>query len=186
MSDQTAFVRFAGSKEAAHLAILAAYEQAKTLIELGGRVRVEVSEVEDELSIKQRKFFHGPLLGQIAEQVRMPDGTRYVAEIWKEHLKNLFIPDKWLSEKRLRVVTDKTTGEVKTVLRRVRMKKRKSTEDFGVKGYSNFIDQCIAYAATEWRVEFRFLADEREEVRYVAPARKPRQQAATQQEETHV
>ncbi len=54
------------------------------------------------------------------------------------------------------------------------MKRRKSTEALSIKGYSDFLDRCIAHATTEWNVQFRFLAEERDAVRYVAPARKPR------------
>lgn len=175
MIKQTTLVRFVSTKEHAHAEISAGYEQAKLLIALDKRVRIEVCEAEDELTIKQRGFLHAAVLPQIAEQVRMPDGTRYVAAIWKEHLKELFIADKW-DMVRLPFVRDRKTGAWKPSSKKVPVKRRKSTEDLSIRGYSDFIDKCIAHATVEWGVTFRFIAEEREAVRYVKPARKAAQQ----------
>ncbi len=44
-----------------------------------------------------------------------------------------------------------------------------STEELGVKAYSQLIDEAIAMATTQWGVEFRFLIGERDAVRYPPP-----------------
>lgn len=177
--NDTTLIRYAGTRELAHAAAKAAYEHAQTLIALDKRVRIQVSEAEDELTIKQRGFLHAAVLPQIAEQVRFPDGTRYAPAIWKEHLKDLFIPDKW-DMVRLPFVKDRKTGLWKPSTKKVPVKRRKSTEGLSVKGYSDFIDKCIAYATTEWGVHFVFVAEEREAVRWVA---QPRKKATRQPEE---
>ena len=178
MSD-TALIRFCGTRESAHLAARDGYAQAQLLLADGKRVRFEVTEAEDELTIKQRGFLHAAVLPQIAEQVRMPDGTRYTPKVWKTHLKDLFIADKW-DMVRLPFVRDRKTGEWKASAKKVPVKRRKSTERLSVKQYSEFIDKAIAHATMEWGVQFRFIAEDREEVRYVAPPRKVR---ATELEE---
>lgn len=169
--NDTTLIRYCGTRESAHQAATDGYMQARLLIDQGKRVRFELAEAEDELTVKQRGFLHAAVLPQIAEQVRMPDGTRYVAAIWKEHLKDLFIPDKW-DMVRLPFVRDKKTGEWKASKKKVPVKRRKSTEALSIKGYSDFIDKCIAHATVEWGVVFRFIAEEREAVRYVPPPRK--------------
>jgi hypothetical protein len=175
--NDTTLIRYAGTPEAAHAAILAANVQAKTLVRMERRVKITVEEAEDELSVKQRGFLHAAVLPQIAEQVRMPDGTRYVAAIWKEHLKDLFIADKW-DMVRLPFVKDRKTGQWKPSTKKVPVKRRKSTEGLSIKGYSDFIDKCIAHATVEWGVHFVFITEERDAVRWVAQPRKvkPREQ----------
>ena len=51
---------------------------------------------------------------------------------------------------------------------------RQSTEDLGVKAYSEYIDKVIAHAATEFGVEFDLDEQERDGVRY-RPATRKRQ-----------
>lgn len=159
------------TRERLHEVITAGYLRGKMLLADGKRVEVSVREVEDEITIRQRGFLHAAVLPQIAEQVVMPDGTRYTPAIWKTHLKELFIPDRW-DMVRLPFVIDRKTGAWKPSKRKVPVKCRKSTEDLSIKGYSDFIDKVIAHAATEWGVVFRFLAEERDAVRYTPPARK--------------
>jgi hypothetical protein len=172
-----AVTRFVGSREGAHEASIAMYQHAQLLIGLGKRVKFMVDEAEDELSVLQRGFLHAAVLPQIAEQVRMPDGTRYVAAVWKEHLKDLFIADKW-DMVRLPFVKNRKTGEWKPSSKKVPVKRRKSTEALSIRQYSTFIDQCIAHASSEWGVVFQFRAEERDAVRYVAPPRKVKQREA--------
>lgn len=183
MGENTTLIRFAGTREQAHAAITAGYEQAKTLIALEKRVRVTVEEAEDELTIRQRGFLHAAVLPQIAEQVRMPDGTRYIPALWKEHLKDLFIPDKW-DMVRLPFVKDRKTGQWKPSAKKVPVKRRKSTEGLSIKGYSDFIDKCIAHATVEWGVRFHFIAEEREAVRWVAQPRAARKKQKQPEEAT--
>jgi uncharacterized protein (UPF0216 family) len=159
------------TREGAHRVATLAYENARMLIADGKRARIRTEEAEDEITIRQRGFLHAAVLPQIAEQVMLPDGARYTAKVWKEHLKELFIPDRW-DMIRLPFVLDRKTGKWKPSKRKVPVKRRKSTEDLSIKGYSEFIDRSIMHAAAEWGVQFRFIAEERDAVRWSAPARK--------------
>lgn len=157
-------------REAAHAAANRAYQHAQALLADGKRVRITAGEDEEDLSIRQRGFLHAAVLPQIAEQV-VVGGIRYTPQTWKEHLKDLFLPAKW-DMVRLPFVQDRKTGEWKPSRKKVPVKRRKSTEELSIKGYSDFIDKCIAHAASEWGVVFHFIAEERDAVRYVAPTRK--------------
>jgi len=138
------FIVVVSTPEANKDAFQAAYARAKSLIADGKRVQITVTEDTDDVSNKQRRFLHGPVLTQIAEQVQV-DGRRYEAAVWKEHLRRQFLPDAWKDGKRMRV----------------------STEDLGVPGYSQYIDRVIAYATTEWGVAFQFNEHERNAVRHL-------------------
>lgn len=116
---------------------------------------VLLCEWEDDLSARQRRFLHGPVLGQISEQARGEGGQRYHMQVWKELFRSQFLGSKW----------EMVNGKP--------IELRVSTEDLGVKAYSEYIDKVIAEAATTWGVEFRFQIDEREAVRW-KPARQRR------------
>lgn len=193
-SADTSTLLFAATQDARHATLLRANEMARAMVERAMAKQASAKPDEDgvlpetdalfialgvaerDITAKQRGFLHAAVLPQIAEQVRMPDGTRYVAHVWKEHLKDLFIADKW-DMVRLPFVKDRKTGAWKPSKKKAPVKRRKSTEDLSIKGYSLFIDQCIAHATTEWGVVFRFDADERESVRYVKPARVAKKEA---------
>lgn len=177
-----ALSRIVATPQAAHAAVSEGYQLAKQLLADGRRVRVTVAEDEDDITILQRGFLHAAVLPQIAEQV-VVNGIRYTPQVWKEHLKDLFLPDRW-DMVRLPFVQDRKTGLWKPSRKKVPVKRRKSTEGLSIKGYSDFIDKCIDHAASEWGVQFRFIAKEREAVRYVAPPRKPRQTSPQPQAET--
>ena len=164
MHDQE-FRAVAMTKEQAHAGVMQAYAHAQALLANGERVVITAAPLVESISTRQRGFFHAAVLPQISEQVRI-GGERYTADIWKEHLRRLFLPDTWEMRK--------LPGANRATPVRV----RSSTERLGVKGYSEHIDKVIAHAVTEWGVEFRFDASEREAVRYVAPRRK-QQEAAT-------
>jgi hypothetical protein len=162
----------AGTREALHAAVTKLYEGAKRRVEQAGdRVDQETGEVtprvwrlvfaeaDDDITAKQRGFFHAAVLPQIAEQVRV-DGERYTAEVWKEYFRKLFLPD--------RFVMRRLPGHKRATPQRVRV----STENLGVKGYSEHIDKVIAHAETEFGVAFVFDRQEREAVRYRRPARR--------------
>jgi hypothetical protein len=172
----------ATTKEGAHAAAMNGYRFAQTLLLNGQRVRFTVAEAQDDITVKQRGFLHAAVLPQIAEQVRV-GGELYVTAVWKEHLKDLFIKDRW-DMVRLPFVKDRKTGLWKPSSKKVPVKRRKSTEELGIKGYSDFIDKCIAHATVEWGVQFVFDADEREAVRYRAPVRKARARVSEMQEAT--
>jgi len=145
------------TREGAHVAITRAYDIAKGLIADGRRVRITVDEDNDPVSVKQRRFLHGPVLEHISHQV-VVGGQRYVMDVWKEHFRKEFLGFRW--------ECIKMPGDKRATPRRI----RNSTEELGVKKYSDYIDRVIAHATTEWSVAFRFDAAEREAVRYRAPA----------------
>jgi hypothetical protein len=153
MNDATEFV--VASKEAAYQAARDCYAQAQALLLDGKRVRMTVAEEQDSLSARQRRFFHGPLLEQVSAQVCV-EGRRFTRDVWKRYFKDRIL------ERKPRYEMVRLPGYKRAVPRRQPW----STEELGVKAYSAFIDECIAIAATDFAVEFRFLVGERDAVRY--------------------
>ena len=153
----------------------AIYRAGEALIAAGKPVRASVSEDEDTLTLRQLRFIHGPVLKQISEQVRV-NGVQYTKEVWKEHLKDLFIPDRW-EMVQAPFVRDAKTGAWRPSKRKVPRKVEKSLKSLGVRRCSEFIDQVLAHAAVEWGVEFVFVFEEREAVRYRPPKSKAKQPA---------
>ena len=146
------------TREDLHSAITAGYTRGKALIADGKRVVVTVAEDEDALTTLQLRFFHGPVLSQLSEQATV-DGRRYTREVWKRHLKNVILEREPVFKEMLLI--GKTEPEPVRIWWSLR--------DMGVKRMSKFIDEVIAMAMTEWRVEFRFLVGERDAVRYPPP-----------------
>lgn len=152
------------------------YRAGEAMIQAGQRVHVTLGEDQDTLTLRQLRFFHGPVLQQISEQV-VVGGVRYAREVWKEHLKDLFIPDHF-EMRRAPFVRDARTGAWRPSKRAVPVRRPKHISELGVKRCSLFIDQVLAHAATEWGVEFVFEFDEREAVRYVPPRSKQKRKDA--------
>lgn len=176
LHDTDTVLYFAPTQEARLQAMRRANEQASVLVaqaladgEPERRLRVVVGIDQEDMTVKQRGFLHAAVLPQISEQVRMPDGTRYVVAIWKEFFRKLFLPDRF----ELRAVPrwDAALGRLVQPKRATPQRVRVSTEDLSIKQYSNYIDQVIAHATTEFNVAFRFIAEEREAVQW-RPARK--------------
>jgi len=159
MSD-VEFRAIALTRHAAHEAITRGYEHAKAMLDNGGSVLITVGPAIEPIGIQQRKFFHGPVLNQISEQVRV-NGERFTTDIWKRHLKNVIL------EREPKYEMVKLPGAKRATPRRV----YRETERLGVRAYSKFIDECIDYATLEWSVQFRFEVSEREAVRYQPPVR---------------
>lgn len=182
-------VVFDATQEARHGAMLEANAVARKLVDVAraracsqepdedgvypepGRLRVIVGFEHADITTKQRGFLHAAVLPQIAEQVTMPDGTRYTAEVWKEFWRRRFLPD--VFELRREPRWDHKLGRMVLPKRATPHRVRVSTESLGIKGYSDFLDQVIAAATTELGVVFKFRPSEREAVRYRRPARKP-------------
>ncbi len=164
----TAQTRIVETRLQAHEAAMQGYTLARTLIDQGKRVVFSVGEDFEPISIKQRRFLHGPVFGQISEQVRV-GGERYVMAIWKEFFRKLFLPDRF--EMQRRPVWDKKQCRLVQAKRATPQRVRSSTEDLSVKQYSEYIDKVISHAVTEWNVIFDFDQQEREAARYVAPKR---------------
>lgn len=159
--------RIAGTPEMWRSAATAIFRAGEAMIAAGKPVQVTLTEWEDDLTARQRGFLHAAVFPQIAEQVRV-NGERFVPEVWKEYFRKLFLGSRY--------VMQKLPGQKRAVPVKVRV----STEDLGIKAYSEHIDKVISHAATEFGVQFVFRGEEREAVRYVAPRRKA---AAARQEE---
>lgn len=162
--------RKADSRMELHQQVKAIYAAGIVKIADGKPVKVALFEQENDITARQRGFLHAAVLPQIAEQVSV-NGVKFTAKVWKEFFKDLFIPDKW-DMHRPPFVRDRKTGLLKPSTRAVPVKREKSTEHFGVKRYSDFIDKVIAHAVTEFGVVFVFDEDEREAVRWKLPKRK--------------
>lgn len=174
MSDK--FQRVARTREEAHEVITQAYTVAKVMVQDGKRVQVIVCEDADPIGIQQRRFFHGPVLTQISEQVRV-GGERYVMDVWKEFFRKLFLPDTY--EMRRVPVYDKKQCRLVQPKRATPYRVRSSTESLGVRKYSEHIEKVIAYAATEWNVVFVLDEREHEATRPKRPAAKQIKEEAT-------
>ena len=107
----------------------------------GGIGRIVWEPIDPDSRESMRGKFHGPVLTEIAEQVRLPDPetgvrVRYMPAVWKEHLKDLFCP-----------LTQDNKGRW-----------NKSTERLSDAHYADFITACQAYAVMDLGVEFSELS----------------------------
>jgi hypothetical protein len=168
--------RTASTPEEWHAAITAVYQAGKAMFDDDKRPHVELTAEGDTLTLRQLRFIHGPILKQISEQVAV-EGVRYTKEVWKRHLKELFIPDRFVMVQ-APFVRDARTGHWRPSKRKVPRKVEKSLTQLTGRARSDFIDQVLAHAATEWGVEFVFTFDEREAVRYRPPLRKAQKATA--------
>lgn len=180
LADTDTVLYFAATQAARLHVMRQANAQAAVLVdqaisddEPGRRIRVVVGVDHEDLTVKQRGFFHAAVLPQIAEQAKV-QGIRYVVVMWKEFFRAMYLGDRW--------ETFDLIGQFDSLGRqkRSRRKVRVSTEDLSIKQYSHHIDQVIAYAASELDVVFRFRAEEREAVRWVAKPRKARATAGAE------
>ena len=174
LADTDTVLYFAATQAARLQVMQQANAQARVLVEQaladdepGRRIRVVVGVDHEDKTVKQRGFLHAAVLPQIAEQAKVV-GIRYVVRTWKEFFRAMYLGDRW--------ETFELPGQFdsKGRQKRSRRKVRVSTEDLSVKQYSHHIDQVIAYAASDLEVAFRFRAEEREAVRWVAKPRKAR------------
>jgi hypothetical protein len=161
-----------GTREALHAAIKNLYEVAKARTagapdrvdpdtgEVLERVwRLTFGEDEDDRTLRQNAFYWAAVLPQIAAQGRQ-DGRVWDQEEWHNLFKRSLLG--------YEIVREKVAGRKrKTTYRRLR-----STTRLTVKQMSAYLDEVIALATTELGVEFVFDHQEREAVRYRAPARK--------------
>jgi hypothetical protein len=167
-----------GTPEAVHAAVLRAWALAKPTVQQRGaewtdvdgeihqrRWRVSIAEDQEPVSVKQRRFLHGPVLGQIAERA-VVNGQQFSAATWKEHFRRLFLGDRWVS---MRLPGAK---------RATPQRQRVSSEDLTVKQYSEFIERILAYAVTELGIEFDLDQRERDEARYQPPKRRKQEPVA--------
>ena len=165
VAEDDTFITVIATKDGARQKFIHAMNHAACILENGGQVELRVGPSSDPIGVRQRGFLHAAVLPQIAEQVYVENPAskkreRFVAEIWKEHLHKLFIPDKWEMRK--------MPGAKRATPHRVRV----SSEQLGVKRYAEWIDRIIDHAVLELGVEFVFKPSEREGVRYVKKATK--------------
>ena len=107
----------------------------------GVGLTMELRRFEDAKTDRQRAYYHGVVLKTIAQQAR-PNGVQFPLAVWKEHFRAEYLGHKTVTTK------NPLTGK------KVRRRQRVSTEDLGVKGYSQLIDRVSAFAATELGVSF--------------------------------
>lgn len=126
----------------AHTAMTAQlWPMVKALTTAGHRLLLTVVDAEDAKSAKQRRYYHGVILKEIAQKAAI-NGQKFPLAIWKEYFRSKHLPDK------RKVYTNPLTGAKSK--RRV----RQSTEDLSVKKYAQLIEMVTAYAVTELNVEF--------------------------------
>lgn len=99
----------------------------------GRALDVEVRLHEDAKTDRQRRYYHGVVLMAISQQAA-PCGVKHGMSIWKEFFRSEFLGHKTVTT--INPITGKKSR------RRIRV----STEDLGVKGYSQLIERVIAYA----------------------------------------
>ena len=155
--------RVVRTREEAHAAITEAYAHAKLLIVDGKRVSITVEPEQELMTLRQRRFFHGPVLGQIADQAHDEDGTKYPRKVWKEFYREKFLGSRWEQLK--------LPGQAPKPF-----EVRVSTEDLSVREYSEHIERVIAHAVTELGVSFNLDQREHEATRW-PPHNHPRQSA---------
>ena len=166
------FARIVRTREEAHAAARTVYAIAQDLMADDRPVRITCGEDEEPISVKQRAFLHAAVFPQIEAQYQHPDGTHSDRRAWKEYFRARFLGDRWVSKRVPR--WDAAAGRMVLPKRKTPHRERVSTEDLSIKQYSAYIDTVIDTATLELGVQFVFLAEEREAVRYHPPARKSR------------
>lgn len=106
----------------------------------GRELVAEFRLLDDAITQEQRGYYHAVVLAEIAA-FACPNGQQFPAKVWKEFFREMFLGSKEVS------CVNPMTGLEE------RKQVRISTEDLGVAGYARFIDQVIAFAATELGVE---------------------------------
>lgn len=117
-----------------------AWPWAKEQLRQGRELAVDFRLLEDDITDKQRAYYHAVVLTEIAAFAR-PNGQQFPMVVWKEHFRSMFLGFK------VRTAINPMTG------RKSRRRVRVSTEDLGIAGYANLIDRVIAFAATDLGVE---------------------------------
>jgi NinB protein len=125
----------------AHKVIQKLWVDAKTNLLAGRKQVLEMRDFEDTMTDKQRRYYHGYILTEIARQARV-EGVQHAMPIWKEHFRKTY-----LGKKRVRDINP-ITGKKSYRWERV------STEGLGVKGYNELIDRVTAFATMELNVNF--------------------------------
>ncbi len=105
------------------------------------RLTVTVEPEDDAKTVQQGRFLWGVVYHEIAHQAKI-GGVRYTSDAWHEFFKRQYLPRK------------KVTAQVAGKKRPVVYTTLGSTKGMKVKPMSKYIEQVIAYAATELGVRF--------------------------------
>lgn len=131
-----------------HAAIAAQlWPWVKSMTMAGNMVDIHAGPSEDAKTDRQRRYYHGVILTEIARQANAA-GQKFPMAVWKEYFR-----DKFLGKKRITFI-DPMTG--KKSRRHVRI----STEDLGIRKYAELIERVTAFAVTELGVTFSADMDE--------------------------
>jgi hypothetical protein len=126
----------------AHAAISALFKNhIKPMTAAGNRLEMEIRLFEDAKSDRQRAYYHKAVLTEIAKQAKV-NGQTFPMAVWKEHFRSVYLGFKTVT------CVNPMTGK------KSRRRVRKSTEDLGVKAYSDLIEKVTAFAVTELGVQF--------------------------------
>lgn len=122
-----------------HQAVNALFKQhIKPDTQRGARGRLTWEPIDAGRRHQLRKLFHGPVLTDFSEQVRLPDPAtgllvRHTPPVWKQHLTDVFCPARF----------DAAGAELP-----------KSTEALDDDAFADFVLACQAYGAGELGIEF--------------------------------
>lgn len=126
----------------AHQAMTAQlWPQIKALTTAGQRLILTLVDAEDAKRAKQRRYYHGVILTEIANKASI-NGQKFPMKVWKEHFRKTYLPDK------RKVCTNPITGK------KSKRSVRQSTEGLSVKKYAQLIEMVTAFAVTDLGVEF--------------------------------
>lgn len=114
---------------------------AKSMMLAGHKLVGEIRLAEDAKTDRQRAYYHGVILKEIACKAEV-GGEKFSLATWKEHFRN-----EYLGFKTLTFINPFTKKKSR---RRIRV----STEDLGVKAYANLIERVTAFAVTDLGVGF--------------------------------
>jgi hypothetical protein len=127
--------------EQAHQAIAKIWLEVKNNLMAGRRMVLVLQDYDEALTVQQRRFYHGYILIEIAEQAQ-PQGVKYPMKVWKEYFREKYLGDE------VQTSIDPMTGATKKDVVRV------SSESLGVKGYNELIEKVTAFAVTDLGVVF--------------------------------
>lgn len=133
---------YAADQAAAHSACRAGWRLAKRLTGEGEGVEIIVRLAEDQRSLRANRFYWGFVLKVIAAQAVIA-GQRYTAEAWHELFKRQFLG----YEIKKATVAGRRRKMVTRTLR--------STTQLSPRSFVKYLDQIVAFAATDLGVEWR-------------------------------
>lgn len=141
MSDQILRVEWIDSDQAGMSLNRIVVPWCKKLMAAGQHVVAEFRLSEDCKTDQQRKYYHGVILKEIAQQA-VANGQKFPLAVWKEHFRAEYLGFKTVTH------VNPMTG--KKHRRRIRI----STEDLGVRAYNKLIERVTSFAVTDLGVEF--------------------------------